>query len=111
MTFWLDAQLDPKLAAWLGATFKVIAKPLSEIGLNAAEDEVVFSAARKLGQIVIMTKDYDFVELIARHGPPPQILWLSFGNMITLRMQVRLGQAFPDALELLLAGNPLVEIG
>lgn len=36
MTFWLDAHLDPQLAAWLGATFKIIAKSLDEIGLREA---------------------------------------------------------------------------
>jgi hypothetical protein len=44
MTFWLDAQLDPELAAWLGATFKVIAKTVREIGLRDATDEELFAA-------------------------------------------------------------------
>jgi len=110
MIFWLDAQLDPELAAWMGATFKVIAKSLDEIGLWTAEDEVIFEAARRQGNVVVVTKDHDFVELVVRRGMPPQVLWLNFANMATVRIQVRLRQAFPDALELLKAGDILVEI-
>ena len=60
MTFWLDAQLDPALAAWLGSRFGVIAKALREVGLRDAEDEELFDAARRFGGIVIVTKDADF---------------------------------------------------
>ena len=38
MTFWLDAHLDPKLSPWLGSRFKIVAKPLREIGLRDDED-------------------------------------------------------------------------
>lgn len=110
MTFWIDAQLDPELASWLGATFGVIAKSLDEIGLREVEDDVLFEAATKFGPTVIMTKDQDFVEIVLRKGAPPQVLWLSFGNMSTLEIQIKLRKTFPDALESLKAGNPLVEI-
>ena len=110
MTFWLDAHLDPELASWLGATFGVIAKSVDEIGLRHADDEVLFEAAKRFGPIVIMTKDADFVSLVQRHGAPPQILWLSFGNLRTLYMQEKLRKTFGDALEFLKAGDALVEI-
>ena len=110
MTFWLDAHLDPDLAAWLGANFKVIAKSLGEIGLRTAKDQELFEAARRFTEIVIVTKDYDFVELVQQKGSPPQILWLNFPNMSTLGIQLKLSKKFPDALALLEAGDPLVEI-
>lgn len=110
MTFWLDAHLDPELAAWLGATFRVLAKSLDEIDLREAEDKHVFEAARRFEEIVIVTKDYDFVELVLQRGMPPQVLWLNFRNMATVRLQIRLRQSFPEALELLTGGNALVEI-
>jgi predicted nuclease of predicted toxin-antitoxin system len=110
MTFWLDAHLDPDLAAWLGATFKVIAKSLDEIGLRFAEEEVLFEAARRFNAIVIMTKDHDFIELVKKRGSPPQILCLNYGNMRTLRMQMKLRADFPNALERLEAGEPFIEL-
>ena len=110
MTFWLDAHLDPKLAAWIGATFKVMAKSLDEIGLRDAEDEAIFEAARRLGPVVIVTRDYDFVELVQRRGAPPQVLWLNMSNRRTIEMQIRLRATFEDALKLLESGDALVEI-
>lgn len=110
MTFWLDAHLSPDLAAWLGARFKVIAKALNEIGLRDAEDEAIHAAARRFGDIVIVTCDHDFVELVRRKGSPPQVLWLNVRNGPTIALQARLALTFAKALELLLAGEPLVEI-
>jgi predicted nuclease of predicted toxin-antitoxin system len=110
MTFWLDAHLDPRLASWLGATFGVNAKALSEIGLRDADDDVLFEAAQRFGQVVIVTKDADFVDMVTRLGAPPQVLWLSFGNRATIEIQIKFRQSFPDALELLRAGAALVEI-
>lgn len=110
VTFWLDAHFDPTLAAWMGATFKVMAKSLAEVGLRDAEDEPLFDAARRFSGIVIMTKDYDFVELVLRRGAPPQVAWVNIENCSTLELQARLTQSFPDAIRLLEGGDPLVEI-
>jgi predicted nuclease of predicted toxin-antitoxin system len=110
VTIWIDVQLDPSLAAWLGAQFKVVAKPLREIGLRNAEDAELFNAARRFAEIVILTKDYDFVELVQRLGPPPQIIWLRCPNMSTRRLQAKLAQNFEAALERIRAGDPMVEI-
>ncbi|HEY7118978.1 MAG TPA: DUF5615 family PIN-like protein [Tepidisphaeraceae bacterium] len=110
MTFWLDAHLQPELASWLGARFKVVAKTLREIGLRDEDDVVVYEAAKRFGQVVIMTKDSDFADLIRRLGKPPQVLWLTCGNLTALELQVLLSSRFADALKLLESGQPLVEI-
>jgi predicted nuclease of predicted toxin-antitoxin system len=34
-----------------------------------------------------MTKDSDFVDLVERLGPPPQIIWLTCGNTSNLRLR------------------------
>ena len=41
---------------------------------------------------------------------PPQVLRLSFGNLSTPAMQVKLSGTFEDAVRLLEAGDPWVEI-
>lgn len=76
MIVWIDAQLSPQLANWLSDTFKIQAVPVRDLGYSDAEDEEVFESARDRGAI-IMTKDRDFAELVARLGPPPQILWIT----------------------------------
>jgi predicted nuclease of predicted toxin-antitoxin system len=75
---WIDAQLSPAIAQWLTATQAVEASALRELGLRDAEDSRIFFAARHQGAIV-MSKDRDFVDLVLKHGPPPQIIWITCG--------------------------------
>ena len=109
MIVWIDAQLSPQLAPWLSDTFEVEAIAIRDLGHRDSEDEAIFRAAGEQGA-VIMTKDRDFSELVARLGQPPQIIWITCGNTSTARMQEILRSAFPSALELLRAGEPLIEI-
>lgn len=60
MIFWIDAQLSPYLARWLGAEFGVEAKAIRDLGLRDARDREIFLAAREANAVVI-TKDSDFV--------------------------------------------------
>ena len=110
MTFWLDAHLDPDLGPWLGSRYKVIVKTLPEIGLEGADDDVLFQAARRFSKIVIITKDSDFSDFIKRFGSPPQILWLRCGNLSTIEIIAWLSGTFSGALERLEAGVACVEI-
>ena len=110
MTFWLDAHLHPELAVWLGSQYKVIVKTLREIDLHEADDDVLFAAARRFGNIVIITKDEDFVELIERLGAPPQVIWLTTGNSTKLELQSIMRRSFGQALVQIEAGDAVVEI-
>lgn len=110
MTIWLDAQLSPLLAAWLNWKFDVQATPLRTLDLRDAEDEEIFQAAKQAG-VVVLTKDADFLRLLDRLGPPPQVLWLTCGDTSNEQLQRVLLPVLPAALELLAAGEPLVEIG
>ena len=109
MVGWTDAHLSPALAPWLRATFGVEAAPVRELGLRDAEDPVIFAAARAAGA-VLMTKGSDFVDLLTRHGSPPQIVWLTCGNTSNAALRAILATAWPRVAELLPTGEPLVEI-
>ena len=109
MKFWIDAQLPPKLASWLKVTFQVDAKSVKELGLRDAEDIEIFNVARNQGAIII-TKDSDFIELVTRNGTPPQILWVTCGNVTNRNLQRIFEKAFPEALHLLQEGEMIVEI-
>lgn len=47
----------------------------------------------------------------AGHGPPPPIIWLTCGNTSNVRLQEILGRAWSNVVELLTAGEQLVEVG
>lgn len=109
MIFWVDAQLPPNLADWLRWTFKVEAYALRELGLRDADDLEIFKRAQQEG-IVLISKDSDFVELLLRQQPPPQLLWVTCGNTTNQRLQELFDEVFPQALQLLLEGHVVVEL-
>jgi len=106
---WIDAQLSPALARWMSETFCVTAHAMRDLGLRDAKDLPIFHAAREAGA-VIMSKDSDFVLLLERFGPPPQILWVTCGNTSNARLRDVLRKSFPEARARLEQGEPLVEI-
>ena len=57
-----------------------------------------------------MTKDSDFLALLDRFGPPPQILWITCGNTSNARLKDVLRAGLPRAVDLLRLGERLVEI-
>jgi predicted nuclease of predicted toxin-antitoxin system len=110
VTLWLDAHLSPALASWFRRTCAVSCFAARELGLRDATDHDIYMAARK-EQAIIVTKDVDFVRLLERHGPPPQILWLTCGNTSNARLVEILSGYWPTIAVLLGNGEPLVEIG
>ena len=109
MKIWVDAQLPPTLAVWLQVTFPVEAFSLRYLGLQDALDFEIFEAAQREG-LVIMTKDSDFVDLVCRLGQPPQVPWLTYGNVTNRNLRRLLSNTFEQALAELEKGEPIVEI-
>lgn len=109
MKIWIDAQLPPTPANWLSATFDLEASALRDLSLRDAQDIEIFEAARA-ENAVILTKDSDFIDLVCRLGTPPQILWLTCGNVTNQNLQRLLSATLPDALEQLRQGTMIVEI-
>ena len=110
MKFWVDAQLPPLFAAWLAEQFHVEAFALRTLGLRDATDAAIFQAAQQQC-IVIISKDSDFVELVSRYGPPPQLIWVTCGNVTNRQLQIVFNKTFSTSLDLLAAGQVMVEIG
>ena len=79
MTIWIDAHLSPTIAPCISRIFNINTFALRYLGLRDAEDPEIFEAG-KAQEIIFMTKDSDFVDLVERLGSPPQIIWLTFGN-------------------------------
>ena len=109
MIIWVDAQLSTALAPWISEQFKIDALSVRRVGLLNATDPVIFEAARE-ANAVVLTKDVDFTLLLERLGPPPQVLWVRCGNTSNVHIRRVLMATLPDALQLLIAGEPLVEI-
>jgi predicted nuclease of predicted toxin-antitoxin system len=108
---WIDAQLSPALAAWVNRTYDDIhAQSVRAVGLRDAEDEEIFQAARD-ANIIVMSKDSDFLNLLDRYGPPPKVIWITCGNTSNQRMRTILRQTLLPAVEMLEGSEIIVEIG
>jgi len=105
---WIDAQLPPSLAEWL-AEWGARSRHVADLGLLAAPDEGIFAAARDAGAVVV-TKDEDFVRLLEAHGPPPQLVWVTVGNVRKARLRALFEQHWPAIRVQLAAGEPLVDL-
>lgn len=109
MIIWVDEHLSRRVAAWLQSAFGVEAAHVSELGLTSSLDEVIFERARA-ADAVLLTKDYDFVELVDRLGPPPRVILLTTGNSSTAFLIELLQARFPAILTALEAGETVVEL-
>jgi predicted nuclease of predicted toxin-antitoxin system len=109
MKLWIDAQLSPAIADWIGSEYGLDATAVRDLGLRDAEDGEIFQQAR-IANVAVMTKDKDFVLLLDRFGPPPQIIWLTCGNTSNQKLKAILRYTLDDAIRLLDSGEAMVEI-
>ena len=109
MTIWVDAQLSPSLAKWITEIFGVPAQAVRDLGLREAKDYQIFQAARN-ANATVLTKDADFPQLLAQHGHPPKVLWLTCGNTSNENLRRILTPTLAAALKLLDSGESIVEI-
>lgn len=86
----LSRRLLPDLNPWFPGSTQV-----ALCGLDTATDIVVWEYALTHG-FCIVTKDADFLELVALRGYPPKILRLNLGNVSNARIkETLLAQAQP----------------
>ena len=108
-TLWLDAQLPPQTAAWLRSVRHIDAKALRELGLRGAGDREIFDAARA-NNVILLSKDADFVELVSRLGALLKLIWLTCENVSNEALQGLLTQRLAAALDVLQMDDS-VELG
>jgi predicted nuclease of predicted toxin-antitoxin system len=106
---WVDAQPSPALATWMSTALGVEAMALRDLGLRDAEDSEIFERACA-ADVIVFTKDHDFLEMLRRRGPPPRILWLSAGNSSNEKVRALLTRSWPRVCVLFDSGEPLVEL-
>ena len=102
--------LSWRLARWVTDSFDDIETfSARRLDLVHANDPSIFEAAREAGAVVL-TKDEDFVDEVARRGAPP-VIWVRAGNTSNEAMRALLSAELPAALDAIRRGVTLVEIG
>src|SRR4029077_9306380 len=109
MKCWLDAQLSPEMAIWVKQHFGIETIAIRDVGLRNATDREIFSAAKR-ADIILITKDSDFSEMIQRFGAPPQVIWLRCGNTSNEKLKQIFQHKLAEAVALIEGGEALVEI-
>jgi predicted nuclease of predicted toxin-antitoxin system len=106
---WVDAHISPAVAQWVSAELGHPATSVRDLGLRNAKDKDIFAAARQ-ANVIVMTKDSDFAEMVERLGPPPSVIWLTCGNTNNAALRDVLKTTLPRAIDLINKGDKLVEI-
>jgi predicted nuclease of predicted toxin-antitoxin system len=109
--YWVDANLPPQLAEWLKHKFQVEAYHLFDFEMLTTSDEEIFAKAKALENIVILTKDEDFADLVLRLKFPPYIIWITVGNTTNKALNKLIIDFFEEAVSKLIASDfGLIEI-
>jgi len=107
---WLDAHLSPRVAKYITEVLGQDTVALRDLNLQAEEDTNLFEMAAK-ENVVFISKDKDFAELVQRLGPPPHVIWLTCGNTAEERLKEIFAKHLESAIEMIERdGEPLVEI-
>ena len=97
--YWIDANLPPKTAEWLQEDFNVEAKHVFFLDFLSAEDNEIFERAKRSKEnIIIITKDEDFIELVIARKSPPKIIWITVGNLSNKQLKKLLADNFKAAV-------------
>ena len=76
-----------------------------------AADEDIFAKAKEIGNIIIITKEEEFAELVLQRKYPPRIIWITIGNVTNIVLNKLIVNHFKEAVEKLLASDlGLIEI-
>ncbi|MBX3163684.1 MAG: DUF5615 family PIN-like protein [Bacteroidetes bacterium] len=110
MTIWLDANISPAIVPFIKENFGLACIHITALSVNISDDEAIFNAAKKEADVIITTKDYDFVLLQGRLNAPPKIIWFTFGNAPNSVVKEKLKLHLAEALKQLKTVD-IVEIG
>ena len=77
---WLDTHISPAIAKWMTDYTGFVVKSSYVLLHNNLDDIVIFQKAKERGNVILISKDTDFGELISRLGAPPKLIGLQIGN-------------------------------
>ena len=108
MNFLVDAQLPPALARWIVSQGHQ-ATHVFDIGLQSADDPVIWERARSQNTVII-SKDEDFVDHWLLSAEPVQLVWIRKGNGANQALRAWLEPLWPDAVKRLEQGEKFIEL-
>lgn len=77
---WLDAHISPAIALWMKEYTGLEVKSAYTLKHHSLSDAELFRRARRQGNVILISKDADFIALIGRYSTPPKLISFLFGN-------------------------------
>lgn len=108
MKFLVDAQLPPALARAI-AEHGHDAVHVSDLGLQSANDLVIWNEAVRLGSVIV-SKDEDFVTRRIGRPPAPPVVWVRIGNVSRRHLLRVFLPLLPQIVAFINAGDVIVEV-
>jgi predicted nuclease of predicted toxin-antitoxin system len=103
-TIWTDTHISPAIAKWLNEQFEVNAISFYKLNFHTETDHSIFMKAKE-NNVVFMTKDKDFINLLATFKAPPYIIFLKTGNISNAELKNILTRSFQRSLDLITEHN------
>nr|WP_246337377.1 DUF5615 family PIN-like protein [Azospirillum oleiclasticum] len=104
----VDAQLPPALGRAI-AKHGHNAAHVSDLGLQSADDSVIWSDAIRLGAVIV-GKDEDFVTRRISRPPAPPVVWVRIGNVSRRHLLRGFLPLLPQIVAFVDAGESIVEV-
>jgi predicted nuclease of predicted toxin-antitoxin system len=108
MKLLVDNQLPIALATYLSSRGHECEHVL-DVGLDSADDVLLWERAAKLGQVVV-SKDEDFVILANRPGDKGRLIWVRLGNCRNAALLAAFDQSHDKVVQAIDAGQRIVEL-
>ncbi|MET0572166.1 MAG: DUF5615 family PIN-like protein [Pedobacter agri] len=102
---WTDTNISPIIAKWISEHTKFKTRSSYSLKLHSVQDLTIYKLAKIHGNIIIISKDSDFVEIIDWFGAPPKLILIKFGNCSNQIFWHKLKPLINSALEVLLNDN------
>lgn len=77
---WLDTNISPIIAKWMMEHTGMTVKSSYSLSFKETQDIDIYNAAKEYGNVILVSKDSDFSELVTRLGSPPKLINIRFGN-------------------------------
>ncbi|WP_293786667.1 DUF5615 family PIN-like protein [uncultured Pedobacter sp.] len=99
---WVDTNISPIIAKWISEYTNFKTRSSFCLNLHSVDDLTIFRMAQIKKNVIIVSKDSDFKELIDWFGAPPKLILIKFGNCSNKLFWQRLEPKINPALEVLL---------
>lgn len=102
---WLDTHISPAIAKWMKEYTGFQVKSAYVLDIHTLPDIEIYKKARDNGNVILVSKDTDFPELISRLGAPPKLINVKIGNCDNRSLWELIKPHINDAITLLMSGD------